>query len=232
MWFWRGSRQAFGVPGLILFGSMLGFGGLAAQSGLPLDITIAMTAVIWALPSQVVLVGAIAGGLSLLTTAIAVTLSAVRLLPMTVALMPLIGAGKPSRISLLAASHFMAVTPWVAALRLMGNIPVHGRVSWYLGLGATLSATNTIATVLGFWGGSNLPPALSAGLVFLMPVYFLVSLTIAAKVRTDYLALGFGLVATPLATMWFPEADLLIGGVGAGTLAYLAHRTQRKAGAT
>jgi predicted branched-subunit amino acid permease len=203
---------------------MLGFGGLAAQSGLPMNIAVTMTALIWALPSQVVLVGAMAGGLSIVAAAIAVSLSAVRLLPMTVALMPLLNAGRPSRLSLLAASHFMAVTPWVAAMRQMGDLPVQGRVWWFLGMGATLSATNTLATIVGFWGGSNLPPALSAGLVFLMPVYFLVSLTLAAKVRADYLALLFGLVATPLATIWFPEADLLIGGVGAGTLAYVIHR--------
>lgn len=207
---------------------MLGFGGLAAQSGVSLDIAVMMTAIVWALPSQVVLVGAITGGLSLAATALAVTLSAVRLLPMTVALMPLIGAGRPSRVSLLAASHFMAVTPWVAALRHMGAMPPRARVWWFLGLGATLSSTNTLATMLGFWGGTNLPPALAAGLVFLTPIYFLVSLTLAAKGRGDYLALIFGLVATPLATLYAPQADLLIGGVGAGTLAYIGHRLGRK----
>jgi predicted branched-subunit amino acid permease len=227
-WALRGARQAFGIPGLILFASMLGFGGLASESGIPFAITVMMTSVIWALPSQVVLVGAIAGGLSLMAATVAVALSAVRLLPMTVAIMPLLSADAPRKPMLLAASHFVAVTPWVAGLRLLGSMPPQGRVYWYLGLGFTLSFTNTIATALGYWGASTLPPMLAAGLVFLTPAYFLLSLILAATGRTDYYALVFGLVATPLATLWLPDLDLLIGGVGAGTLAYLAQRMTRK----
>lgn len=225
----RGARVAFGVPGMILFASMLGFGGLAAESGVDLHIAIMMTSAIWALPSQVVLVGAIAGGLSLIATALAVALSAVRLLPMTVAIMPLMSAGSPPRGLLLAASHFVAVTPWVAGLRLLPEVPPYGRVYWYLGLGAMLSASNTLATTLGYMGASVLPALLAAALVFLTPVYFLLSLLLAAKGRLDHYAIVFGLVATPLATLWVPELDLLIGGVGAGTLAFLVHRMRKAA---
>ena len=99
-WFLMGTRGIVSVPAIILMSAMVGFAGLARENGITFGETVFMTATIWALPSQVVLVGAIASGTALATAAFAVSLSAVRLMPMIVTLMPVMRADNSPRWAL------------------------------------------------------------------------------------------------------------------------------------
>ena len=83
-WYFRGLAAVATVPALVLMTAYVGFAGLAREAGVPALEAAFMTATIWALPNQVVLVGAITGGASVLAAAAAVTLTAVRLMPMIV----------------------------------------------------------------------------------------------------------------------------------------------------
>jgi predicted branched-subunit amino acid permease len=223
-WFLAGARAAVGVPGLVLFASTVGFGGFAREAGLPLGLTLLMTGGIWALPSQIVLTGAIGAGSSIVAAFVAVSLSAVRLMPMTAAIMPLLRGPRTSRLRLLALSHFVAVTAWVLAMSRLQSLPREGRAPWFAGLGMALAAGSVAATGLGYWGAGELPPVLSGALVFMTPVYFLVSMTGAARSLTERLALAIGLVLTPLVGLFDTATDLLWGGLVGGTLAFLIGR--------
>lgn len=223
-----GARAAFSIPGLVLFASMTGFGGLVRESGLDLSIGLMMTSVVWALPSQVVLTGAMATGTSLLAAAMAVTLSAVRLLPMTASIVPTLRGEGTSRRLLYLLSHFVAVTPWVVGMQTMPLLPPRVRAAWFGGLVAMLTVTNSVATGFGYWGASVLPWELAAGLVFLTPLYFLLSLSGAARNLTEVLAFAIGLAATPLAGAIGLGGDLVWGGVVGGTLAFAIGRMARR----
>lgn len=226
--FLLGVRAAWGVPGLVLFASMVGYGGLVRASGIDLPVGLASTVVIWALPSQVVLAGAIAGGTSIVAAALAVSLSAVRLLPMTAALLPsLKGEGTP-RWALLALVHFIAVTPWTMGHGTLPTLPRRIRPAWFAGVGLALSASNLIATAVGYWSAATLPPAFAGALVFLTPLYFLLSMSGTARTPTDRLAIAFGLVATPLVGLLGGGAALLWGGLVGGTAAFAVGRLIRR----
>ena len=84
---WRGARETPFLPAIILFGTFVGFGALTSETGLTWLDTIFMSIFIFALPAQVALVDQMARGASIFTAALAVTATAMRLLPMTVALM-------------------------------------------------------------------------------------------------------------------------------------------------
>ena len=92
-WALRGMRSAVSIPALILTAAFVGYAGLARESGLTLDQTLLMTGLVWALPSIVVLTGAITGGMGMISAGLAVALASVRLMPMTMALMPLLRGG-------------------------------------------------------------------------------------------------------------------------------------------
>ncbi|MFM9858308.1 AzlC family ABC transporter permease [Pseudoxanthobacter sp. M-2] len=223
-WFLAGMRAAVGVPGLVLFASTVGFGGFAREAGLPLGLTLLMTGGIWALPSQIVLTGSISAGSSLVAAFVSVSLSAVRLMPMTAAIMPMLRGPGTTRLRLLALSHFVAVTAWVLAMVQLPSIPREGRAAWYAGLGSALAVASVGATALGYWGAGELPPVLSGALVFMTPVYFLISMSGAARSLTERLALAIGLVLTPLVGLVDSTTDLLWGGLVGGTLAFLIGR--------
>ena len=67
----------------VVFATFVGFGALARDVGLDLLQVVFVSATVFALPGQVVLVDQIGQGAALAATAFAVTLTAVRLLPLT-----------------------------------------------------------------------------------------------------------------------------------------------------
>ncbi len=227
-WFLHGVKGVFSIPAIILISSFIGFGALARELGWGLAETTLITATIWALPSQVVFIGSLAGGATLAATIIAVALSAVRLLPMTVALVPMMRDEKTPKIVLYLTSHFVAVTAWVVAMRFLPEMPRHARVPFFAGFGATLCLTNIAATAISHSLTGAMPPMLAAALFFLVPIYFLTSLTAAARFRGEVYALVLGLVLGPAFTYIIPQLDILVAGAIGGTLAYLAHRLTKR----
>lgn len=109
-WYFRGLRAAFSVPALILASAHIGFAGLAKEFGFSLAETMFMIGIVWALPANVVLVGAVASGASLWAAAFAVALSSVRLMPMVVALVPELRTERTRKWVLYLLSHCVAVT--------------------------------------------------------------------------------------------------------------------------
>lgn len=214
---------------LILTAAFVGYAGLARESGLTLDQTLMMTGLVWALPSIVVLTGAISGGMGMISAGIAVALASVRLMPMTMALMPLLRIeGKTKRWHLLVASHFVAVTAWVFAMRNVQDMPREGRLPFFLGFGGSLTGFVFCMTGIAYVMVGRLPPIVAGGLFMLTPVYFLCSLWGASRISADKAAMLAGLALGPVFFVYAPGLDLLWTGLVGGTLAYAGTRLARR----
>ncbi|MGU3493827.1 AzlC family ABC transporter permease [Xanthobacteraceae bacterium A53D] len=223
-----GVRGALTVPLLVLVASYIGFGGLLQGVGFPLWPGMLSTMLIWALPAQVILVGGLAAGTALPAIALAVALSSIRLLPMAVAVAPFIRGRHRSFWGEIWASHYVAMTMWVEGMRLLPKVPVEGRLTYTIAMGTTYVGVSTLATAAGFALAGTLPPIFAAGLLFLTPASFTILMVRGAKTALDWMALGFGLASAPLVAGLGGGMDLMLGGVGGGTLAYVCARLIRK----
>lgn len=224
----RGVRASASLSALVLASSMVGYGAFCRDVGIPLEQVLATTLFIWALPAQMVLVASMMAGASWPAAAIAVALTSVRLLPMTVSLLPLLTGEKAKRGWLYLASHVVAITAWVEGQMRLRDVPAQGRMSYFLGLGFGLLVSAMIANAIGYLAAGTLPKAMTLALLFLTPMFFLSSLIRTSTTRPDQAALLGGLVLGPIFHLFDPEFDLLWAGLVAGTLAFGLHRWQRR----
>jgi predicted branched-subunit amino acid permease len=219
--FASGFSLILSVPAALLFAAGLGFGALARDGGFSIAHTAFITASMFALPNQVVLVDQLARNETLLAVAFAVGLAALRLLPMTVTIVPLLKGGRPRPVLHAVAVHFIAVTPWIESQRRLPSVPAGLRLATYLGLGLAFWATMMAGTMAGYTLAASVPAPVSATLLFLTPIYFLLSLLATARVRMDLLAVGLGCALAPVLYLLTPGFDLLATGLIGGTLAFL-----------
>ena len=211
----------------VLFGNYIGIGALTHDLGFSVGWAMASTLLIWAAPNQVILVTALGSGAAPLETAIAVSLSGVRLLPMVVSLVPLVRQPGGRLWRLILPAHFTAVSMWVVALARLPAIPRERRIAFCNGIGFGFLMSATAANAMGFYLAAKLPPRFAAALLFLTPISFLVSVYGSTQRLVDRLALGFGLAIGPALALGKVELDLLWTGVAGGTLAYLIGRLRR-----
>ena len=223
----RGASSLFRVPAAVLCTSSMGFGALARDSGLDLGLTLFINATVFALPGQVVLVDEIAGGAALLGAAFALALTAVRLLPMTVSLMPLIRSGDRLPPFGFLAVHFVAISVWVDAVVRLPALPREKRYAYFIGMGLGMLLATLIGTAIGYGLASSVSPVISAALLFMSPVFFWLSQVGTARLAADWLAIGIGGVVGPLLFLFAPGWDLLLAGLIGGTIAFLVGRRQR-----
>ncbi|HVZ54414.1 MAG TPA: AzlC family ABC transporter permease [Pseudolabrys sp.] len=223
--FFGGVRSALtSVFAPVMAGTYIGIGALAHGFGLTAWWLAASTVLVWAAPAQVILISALGTGAPLIEVAIAVTLSAIRLFPMVVALLPLLRGGGTRLRDLLLPTHFTSVSMWIESLRLLPAVQRERRVAYCNGLAVGYMSTATAFGFVGFYLAAELPPLLSAMLLFLTPLSFLISTTRSAQVTVDRMALVLGLVLGPLFVYYRVELDLMWTGVVGGSLAYAAHR--------
>ncbi len=223
-----GIRAAFSLPGLVMACSFIGFGALIHDVGFPLLAGMATTPLIWALPGQVLFVTMWQSGVALPLIAAAVSLTAVRLLPMTIGVLAQVRLKQASRLPEFLLGHFTAVTIWVLSLTSLRNVPENRQLPWLVGLGTALMVSMMLVVPLGYYLADSLPPTLAAAMVFFTPAFFLLSLFAGAIWRFDYAAIALGCMMLPIARHFAPDFDLLIAGVGGGTLAFIFLRPRRK----
>ncbi|MGE5166201.1 MAG: AzlC family ABC transporter permease [Sphingobacteriales bacterium] len=225
--FFAGAKTAVtSVFMLVLAGTYIGIGALAHDFGLTSWWLAISTALVWAAPAQVIVISTLSTSAALFEIALAVTLSAVRLFPMVVALMPMLrGPGTRLR-DLLLPTHFTSVSMWVESLRLLPGIAHEWRIPFCNGVSIGYMATAAIFGFVGFYLAAGLPPLLAGGLLFLTPMSFLMSTARNAHMMVDKLGLIFGLMLGPLLTALDVGLDLMWTGLIGGTLAYLVHRAR------
>jgi len=208
----------------VLIGTYVGIAALAHDFGFSLWWVILSTVLVWAGPGQVILVSTLGGGAAPIEAALAVGLSSARLLPMVVSLLPLLKQpGTPTR-SLLLPAHLTAVSMWIEAFRLLPAIPRDQRIPYVSGLGIGFMTSAHVGTVAGYWLVGSLPPLLTAALLFLTPMSFLISTTRNCRLLMDWLALGLGITLGPVLAFWQVGLDLLWTGIIGGSAAYGIHR--------
>jgi len=223
--FFAGLRASFfSVFVLVLFGTYIGIAALAHDYGFSLAWVMASTALVWAGPSQVVLISALGTGATLFETGVAVSLSCVRFLPMVVALLPLLRTGQTRTRDLLLPAHFTAASMWVESFRLLPTVPRDRRLAYCNGLGLGFMLSAQVGSIIGYFLTSSLPPLLTAATLFLTPMSFLVSTARNAQSLADRLALVLGLIICPLLVYANLGLDLLWTGLIAGTAGYGVHR--------
>lgn len=223
-WALRGIKGIASPPALILTTAFVGFAALCRDAGLTWVEASFMTATVWALPAKIVLVGAITAGASLPATALAVGLSSLRMMPMVVALIPVIRGPKTRTGTLLFLSHFVAITGWIFAMERIDTVPRDKRTIFFGAFAVTLTTINTVLVALVFNLMGQLPALATGALAFLTPVYFLTSLFGTAREASGRIALFTGMAALPPAHWFIPGFELLVAGIAGGTVAYLAGR--------
>ena len=226
-WFLRGLAKVGSIPALVLMTAQIGFAALAREAGFTLWQTVCMTGLVWALPGQVVFVGSVASGASMATVVLAVSLSAVRFMPMVMAWTPVVRAPGTPRTLLYFLSWFVAVTAWVFAMTRLPHLPREARAPFFAGFGMGLTVINMGVVAASYVMIADLAPWLAAALMMLTPVYFLLALWSAGRAFSERLAMVVGLVLGPLFHFVTPRFDLLLAGFLGGTLAYFAGRAQR-----
>ncbi|HEV7635299.1 MAG TPA: AzlC family ABC transporter permease [Bradyrhizobium sp.] len=220
---WGMRSVATTVLTLVLFATYLGIGALAHDSHFSLGWALASTALVWAGPAQIILISTLGSGATVVQAAIAVTVSAVRLFPMVVSVLPLIRTPQTKRRHLLLVTHFIAVTLWVECYRLLPQVPRERRIAFTLGLSFGLVSVCLVATAIGYSLAANLPQLFAAAILPLTPLAFLLSTARNCRQLADVLALVLGLALFPLAATLHTGVDILISGVSAGTIAYGVH---------
>jgi predicted branched-subunit amino acid permease len=219
--FFAGFRAAWvSVLAYVVIGSYVGIAALAKDYGFSVWWVMASTMLLWAAPAQVILVSALGAGANPIDAALAVSVSSVRLMPMVVALLPLLRQKETSRRALLLPTHLTAISMWIEALRLLPAVPRESRLAFSNGLGVSFMMAAHVGTVIGYLLTTSLPPLLTAGLLFLTPMSFLISTARNCRMLADWLALTLGLVLGPLLAWWQLGLDLVLTGVIGGTIAY------------
>lgn len=216
------------IPAFILACTGAGFGALAHDADVSAGLAAFMSVVLYATPAQVVLVDQIARGVTLWGGAFAVMLTGIRLLPMTVTLMPYLRSPTVRPWQYLLAAHFVAITGWTEGFRRLPKLPESLRMPHFLGLGSGLVLALVTGTCVGYWLASHVPPLLTSALLFMTPLYFTMSLILNAKQRIDWAALGAGAALGPLFYLAAPGFDLLLTGLLGGTIAFLLRDPPRR----
>jgi predicted branched-subunit amino acid permease len=209
---------------VVLVGSYISIGALAHDLGFPVAWAVLSTVLIWAAPAQVILISALGAGAAPLEVALAVSLSSMRLLPMVVALLPVLKTPATRTRDVIVPAHFTAISMWIEALRLLPSVPREARIAFANGLGTCFMGGAVAATIAGYHLAQALPSVLVAALLFLSPMSFLISAVRNARITADRVALVVGVVLAPLLAWRGVELDLMWTGLVGGVAAYAAQR--------
>lgn len=226
--FLRGVRDALALPAWVVGFALVGVGSLAHDVGHPVGAAILSTLLIWAGPAQVIFYGGLASGTALPLIAVAVCLSSIRFLPMTMSMLPLLRRpGQGIGMQFLIA-HYVAVTVWVEGLRRLPDLDPDQRLAYYFGFANACIITSAVMTALGYYLSTALALPFVAGLLFLTPVFFTLSLIAGARNSLDWSALALGAVLAPaFGFLVGKDFDLLLTGLVGGTIAYFIGRKRR-----
>jgi predicted branched-subunit amino acid permease len=208
----------------VLFVTYIGIGALAHDTHFSLAWALLATLLVWAGPAQIILISTLASGASIVQSAIAVTVSAIRLFPMVISVLPMMRSPETKKRQLILVAHFTAVTLWVECYRFLPHVPRERRIAFVHGLGSGLLLIGLVATTIGYALAASLTQTFASAILLLTPLAFLFSTARNSKEPADVLALGLGLAFYPLATLLGSGFDILISGVAAGTVAFLVHK--------
>ena len=221
---WGMSSVRETILAAVLFATYVGIGALAHDTYFSLGWTLLGTLLVWAGPAQIIVITTLGSGASIVQSALAVTISAVRLFPMVVSVLPLMRSPETKRWQLILPAHFTAVTLWVECHRFLPQVPRERRIVFVNGLGCGLLCISLSANLVGYVLAANLSQTLASAILLLTPLAFLFSTARNSRGLADVLALVLGLVLYPLASLMNSGLDILVSGLVAGTIAFGVHK--------
>lgn len=225
--FRNGAREAFGPSAAVMTAGFIGFGALASDSGMPYWIAALATALMWALPGQIILAEMVAAKAGVIAIVLAVWVSATRFLPTGMSMMPLMPMQGRETLKKLFFAQFVASTSWVLSTRLFPHMPEAERAPWLAGFGTVCTTQGILLCGVGYLLAGVVPVEINAGLVYVTPIYFTLLMFGDIRSRAMAVAVTCGAVAVPLAHLASPHWSLLAGGVAGGTVAYIILHLQR-----
>nr|WP_315262583.1 AzlC family ABC transporter permease [uncultured Limnohabitans sp.] len=220
--FWQGIRDALGAPVLVLFAGMVGFGAMGHTHGFDAWMTGLTSLLMFALPGQVVMLEMFISGSSLLAIGFAVTLTSTRFVTMVVTLFPQLHRRDRNPLLYLWV-HMLAMTAWAVSMREFPRMSPQHRLNYFIGLALPCWLISPMGTVLGYFVAGWVPAAVTLGLVFINPLFFLLTFT-DVKPWANRIAIGLGCILGPVFYVFDADSSLLLTGLVAGTLAYVVDR--------
>lgn len=220
--FWSGIRDAMGAPVLVLFAGMVGFGAMGRTHGFDAWMTGLTSLLMFALPGQVVMLEMFISGSSLLAIGFAVTLTSTRFVTMVVTLFPQFHRRDRNPLLYLWV-HMLAMTAWAVSMREFPRMAPQHRLNYFIGLALPCWVMSPLGTVLGYFVAGWVPTAVTLGLVFINPLFFLLTFT-DVKPWANRIAIGLGCLLGPVFFVWDADSSLLVTGLVAGTTAYVIDR--------
>jgi predicted branched-subunit amino acid permease len=220
--FWSGIRDAMGAPVLVLFAGMVGFGAMGRTHGFDAWMTGLTSLLMFALPGQVVMLEMFISGSSLLAIGFAVTLTSTRFVTMVVTLFPQFHRRDRNPLLYLWV-HMLAMTAWAVSMREFPRMAPQHRLNYFIGLALPGWVMSPLGTVLGYFVAGWVPTAVTLGLVFINPLFFLLTFT-DVKPWANRIAIGLGCLLGPVFFVWDADSSLLVTGLVAGTAAYVIDR--------
>lgn len=220
--FWSGIRDAMGAPVLVLFAGMVGFGAMGRTHGFDAWMTGLTSLLMFALPGQVVMLEMFISGSSLLAIGFAVTLTSTRFVTMVVTLFPQFHRRDRNPLLYLWV-HMLAMTAWAVSMREFPRMAPQHRLNYFIGLALPCWVMSPLGTVLGYFVAGWVPTAVTLGLVFINPLFFLLTFT-DVKPWANRIAIGLGCLLGPVFFVWDADSSLLVTGMVAGTAAYVIDR--------
>ena len=208
-------------PAIALGCCFIAIGALLKNIGFNIQESIFSTMLIYALPGSLVMAESILIGASLFSIFISVWFVNARLYPMAVSLFPLMMDDNQPKWKYYLSCHFIAVSAWLIMKSNYETIRKKDRVDFWIGIGSATWSVAVLSTVLGFYLSDYLNKDMLMGLAILNPIYFTCMLVGAMKTVQVTLSVILGAILGPIFYFYSPEWSILLGGLIAGSIAYL-----------
>jgi len=208
-------------PAIALAASFVAIGALFKNIGLNFQESVFSTFLTYALPGSLIMAESLIVGASLLNIFLAVWLVNARLYPMTVSLFPLLTHKSQPRLKYYLACHFIAVSAWLIMKENYRSIERKYRLDYWIGVGTANLSVAVSATAFGFFIADYLNEDMMVGLAIVNPVYFTCVMVGAMKTIQMSLAVILGSILGILFYFISPEWCILLGGLTAGTFAFV-----------
>lgn len=180
------------------------------------------------MPGQVAFVELSAEGVLGWTLIIAVTVANLRMLPLTLASMPLLRDKPGITIRHYWLAQINSVTGFVQLTDAAGRYEDRRRLDRYFeGFCLGTLILGALGTILGHTAASQLPEQGVRALIFVTPLYLLL-LTGRTRDTMMLSAAALGCICVPVAHSWSSDWGVILGGLVAGTLAFTVIELRRK----
>lgn len=227
---WLGIREGLVMPFWMVFGSMIGFGSMARDSGVGLGVALGSTVGIWGLPGQVAMVELFAVGLPVLAIVITSSLANMRFMPMCVVVIPHF-RGNPTALRLrYLLAQMLSINIWSVFMRSGPSLALEDRLPFYIAVSITCLIGGSLGTAIGYMASDLLPLYVTVSLVFLNPAYFVYVFS-SVQYRNCIIAVVLGALSGPLFYQISPDWSVPVTGVLAGTIAFYLDKWTQKGSA-